>query len=77
MLANEIRVGHLSRNVAESSILPATTVEKRERRVLTHGELSALLSVAKGSRLVLIDLSAWATGKRPKIGASRATGRDE
>ncbi len=64
VLANEIRVGHLTRNVAELSILPATTVEKKERRALTHDELSALLSVAKGSRLVLIDLSAR-NGLRP------------
>ena len=64
VLANEIRVGHLTRNVAELSILPATTVEKKERRALTHDELAALLSVAKGSRLVLIDLSAR-NGLRP------------
>jgi len=64
VLANEIRVGHLSRNVAELSILPPTTVKKKERRALTHDELSALLSVARGSRLVLIDLSAR-NGLRP------------
>jgi integrase len=64
VLANEIRVGHLSRNVAELSILPATTVTKKERRALSHDELAALLSVAKGSRLVLIDLSAR-NGLRP------------
>ena len=50
--------------MAELSILPATTVEKKERRALTHDELTALLSVAKGSRLVLIDLSAR-NGLRP------------
>lgn len=64
VLANEIRVGHLIRNVAELSILPATTVEKKERRALTHDELAALLSVAKGSRLVLVDLCAR-NGLRP------------
>jgi integrase len=64
VLANEVRVGHLSRNVAELSILPATTVGKKERRALTQDELSALLSLASGSRLVLIDLSAR-NGLRP------------
>ncbi len=64
VLDNEIRVGQLSRNVAELSILPATTVARKERRALTHDELSALLTVAKGSRLILIDLCAR-NGLRP------------
>ena len=64
VLANEMRVGQLSRNVAELAILPATTVEKKERRALTHDELSALLDAAKGSRLILIDLCAR-NGLRP------------
>jgi len=64
VLANEMRVGHLARNVAELSILPATVVEKKERRALTHDELSSLLAVAKGSRLILIDLCAR-NGLRP------------
>ncbi len=64
VLANEMRVGHLARNVAELSILPATVVEKKERRALTQEELSALLAAAKGSRLILIDLCAR-NGLRP------------
>jgi len=64
VLANELRVGHLTNNVAELSILPATTVQKKERRALTHDELAALLDAATGSRLVLIDLSAR-NGLRP------------
>ena len=64
VLANEMRVGHLSRNVAELSILPATTVEKKERRALTVDELGRLLGAATGSRLVLVDLSAR-NGLRP------------
>ena len=64
VLANEMRVGQLSRNVAELAILPATTVEKKERRALTRDELSALLAAAKGSRLILIDLCAR-NGLRP------------
>lgn len=64
VLDNEIRVGQLSRNVAELSILPATTVAKKQRRALTHDELSVLLAAAKGSRLILIDLCAR-NGLRP------------
>jgi len=58
VLANEMRTGHLTKNVAELSILPATTVEKKERRAMTADELGRLLGAATGSRLVLIDLSA-------------------
>lgn len=58
VLANEMRVGQLSRNVASLSILPVTDDSKRERRALTSGELSTLLGAAKGSRLIIIDLSA-------------------
>jgi integrase len=64
VLANEMRVGHLTRNVAELAILPADTVEKKERRALNSEELAALLGAATGSRLVLIDLIAR-NGLRP------------
>lgn len=64
VLANEMRTGHLTKNVAELSILPATTIEKRERRALTADELFRLLDAATRSRLVLIDLSAR-NGLRP------------
>lgn len=64
VLANEMRTGHLTKNVAELAILPATTVEKKERRALTADELGRLLDAASGSRLILIDLSAR-NGLRP------------
>ncbi len=64
VLRNEMRVGRLSRNVAELSTLPPAEVEVKDRRALSHAELQSLLDTAKGSRLIVIDLCSR-NGLRP------------
>jgi len=56
VLKNEIRLGHIGRNVADVSQLPRIDAEPKPRRALTADELGRLLAVAKGARLVLVDL---------------------
>ncbi len=55
-LRNEMRVGHLSRNVADLSVLPVIDADGNDRRALSAGELQSLFEAASGSRLVIIDL---------------------
>jgi len=67
VLTNEIRLGNLSHNVAQASEIPATYDSNRfadedyddagDRRALSIGELQALIDVAKGARLILVDLT--------------------
>lgn len=64
VLRNEIRLGTISRNVAEVAHLPSADVEARDRRSLTVDELRQLLDSATGSILVLIDLCSR-NGLRP------------
>lgn len=56
VLRNEIRLGTVSRNVAEVLHLPATGVDTKVRRALNVDELHRLLDVAAGPSLLLIDL---------------------
>jgi len=56
VLRNEMRLGTISRNVAEVAHLPNTDVEARDRRSLTVDELRQLLDAATGPILVLTDL---------------------
>ncbi len=65
ILRNEMRVGNLTINVAELSDPPtradaghldAYDEESEEQRALTFEELQALLAVATGPRLVIVDL---------------------
>lgn len=56
VLKNEIRLGYATRNVAEVSQLPRIDAEPKPRRALTADELGRLLAVAKGARLILVDL---------------------
>lgn len=67
VLTNEIRLGHLSSNVAVASEIPVTYDSTRyadedydeadSRRALTIEELQALIQVASGSSLILVDLT--------------------
>lgn len=56
VLKNEMRLGHVARNVAEVSQLPRIDADPKPRRSLTADELRRLLAVAKGARLILVDL---------------------
>lgn len=55
-LRNEMRIGHLSRNVADLSVKPVIDDESRDRRALSAEELQALLAAATGSRLIIVEL---------------------
>ena len=55
VLANEMRTGRLSRNVAELSVLPGSSADESNRRALSADELGRLLDAATGSRLIIID----------------------
>ncbi len=55
VVRNEMRLGHIVRNVAELSILPSELEDAGERRALTVDELRSLLEAAKGSRLIIVD----------------------
>ncbi len=56
VLRNEMRVGNLARNVGDLSRLPPVQSSAGERRALDRAELRALLSRARGSRLIIVDL---------------------
>ena len=55
-LRNEMRIGHLGRNVADLSELPVIDDEGKDRRALSGEELDRLLATATGSRLIIVDL---------------------
>ncbi|MGB5760870.1 MAG: tyrosine-type recombinase/integrase [Acidimicrobiales bacterium] len=57
VVRNEIRMGAMSRNVAELAVLPALDGQSCGRRSLTRDELARLLDLASGATLILIDLS--------------------
>jgi integrase len=56
LLRNEVRLGTIARNVGEVAELPAADDTAKERRALTHEELSRLLDAAEGPLAILIDL---------------------
>ena len=59
VIRNEVRLGTVSRNVADLSRRPASSSRrhrKGKRRALTRGELRALIEVATGVDLVAVDL---------------------
>lgn len=59
VLNNELRLGTVSRNVAEQSRrpkVPPARRRKKNRRALSRGELRALISVSSGVNLVAVDL---------------------
>lgn len=55
-LRNDMRLGYVSRNVAELSEVPASDVEIRPRRALTVDELASLRSGATGLAAVAVEL---------------------
>lgn len=55
-LRNEMRLGYVSRNVAELSEVPASNAEIRPRRALTVDELGRLRSAATGLAAVTVEL---------------------
>ena len=61
VIKNELRMGTVSRNVAELAVLPSSTwsgnLTNTGRRALSRAELAAVLDLANGATLVLIDLS--------------------
>ena len=63
-IKNDVRRGLVSRNVAEFSVLPATTKVQARKRALTRGQLIDLLEAASGVTAALVDLSGR-NGLRP------------
>ena len=64
VLRNEMRVGSISSNVAELSVLPRSASDRSPRRALTREELQALLEVTTGTTHLLVDLTGR-NGLRP------------
>ncbi len=56
VLANEVRVGRLSANVADLSVLPAARQDETERRALEPNELASMLEAARHARRIIVDL---------------------
>jgi len=55
-IKNDMRLGLLSRNVADLSVMPAGLSEKAERRALTIEELNRMCETATGTTAILVDL---------------------
>lgn len=56
VLRNEMRVGSVSRNVADLAVTPRSQKTSKDMRALTVDQLRALLDVATDGRLIAIDL---------------------
>lgn len=56
VVQNEMRIGSVSRNVADLAMTPSSQKTSKDMRALTVDELRALLDVATDGRLVIIDL---------------------
>ena len=65
VLNNEIRLGLMSRNVADLAVLPDAKRASRPHKILTPSELSQLLEVSSGATEVFVDLMGR-NGLRPQ-----------
>ncbi len=56
VVQNELRIGSVSRNVADLAMTPTSQKKAKTMRALTADELQALMDHASGGRLIIIEL---------------------